>query len=64
MALEQPPGNYHIRQAKQEDLMKLDIWQLGKTLFCLVNPGLNAPFDIEFDRMADITKFPEGFSSS
>ena len=61
MALEQLPQNYHIRQAKQKDLMKTDIWQLGKTLSCLVNPGLNAPFDSEFDRIADIPEFPEGF---
>lgn len=25
MALEQPPGKYHIRKVKQEDLMKIDI---------------------------------------
>ena len=30
-------------------------------LFCLVNPGLNAPFNIEFDRTTDIVKFPEDF---
>ena len=30
-------------------------------LFCLVNPGLNAPFDIEFDRRTDIAEFPEDF---
>ena len=47
MASEQLPRKHHIKQAKQEDLMKVDIWQLGITLFCLVNPGLNAPFDID-----------------
>ena len=46
MAPEQLPGKCQIKQAKQDDLMKVDIWQLGMTLFCLVNPGLNAPFDI------------------
>ena len=25
-------------------------------LFCLVNPGLNAPFDMEFDRMTEYTR--------
>ena len=40
MVSEQLPGKYHIKQAKQEDLIKVDIWQLGITLFCLVNPGL------------------------
>ena len=29
------------------------------TFFCLVNPGLNTPFDIKFDRMTDIPEFPE-----
>ena len=37
--------------------MKIDVWQLGMTLFCLVNPGLNAPIDTEFGRMTDIPKF-------
>ena len=60
MASEQLPGKNHIKQAKQEDLMKVDIWQLGITLFCLVNLGLNAPFDIEFERMTNIPEFPEG----
>ena len=45
MAPEQLPGKCHIKQAKQEDLMKVDTWQLGLTLFCLVNPGLNVLFD-------------------
>ena len=34
-------GSCHIKQAKQEDLLRVDIWQLGMTLFCLVDPGLN-----------------------
>ena len=33
----------------QEDLIKVDIWQLCMTLSCSINPGLNAPFDTEFD---------------
>ena len=41
--------------------MKVDIWQLGMTLFCLINPGLNASFDIEFDRMTNIREFPGEF---
>ena len=41
--------------------MKVDIWQLGMTLFCLINPGLNAPFDIEFDRMTNIRECPGEF---
>ena len=61
MLPEQLPGKYPIKQAKQEDLLKVDIWQLGITLFCLVNLGLNAPFDIEFDRMTGIPEFPEEF---
>ena len=47
----QVPGKYPIKQGKQEDLLKDDIWQLSITLFCLVNPGLNALFNIECDRM-------------
>ena len=61
MAPEQLPGKCPIKQAKQEDLQKVDIWQLGITLFCFVNPGLNVPFDIEFDRMTDIPEFTENF---
>ena len=34
-------GSCHIKQAKQEDLLRVDIWQLGMILFCLVDPGLN-----------------------
>ena len=59
MAPEQVLGKCNIKQAKQEDLRKVDIWQLGITLSCLVNQGLNAPFDTEFDRMKDIPEFPE-----
>ena len=64
MAPEQLPARYPIKQAKQEDLLKAGICQLGKTLFCLVNPGLNAQFDIEFDRITDIPEFPEEFIAS
>ena len=64
MASEQLPGKHHIKQAKQEDLIKVDIWQLGITLFCLVNPGLNAPFDIEFDTMTNIPAFPEELTAN
>ena len=46
---EQLPGKCQIKQAKQEDLIKVDIWQLCVNLSCLINPGLNAPFDTEFD---------------
>ena len=59
MASEQLPGKHHIKQAKQEDLMKVDIWHLGITLFCLVNTGLNAPFDIGSDRIINIPEFTE-----
>ena len=59
MVPEQLPGKCHINQVKQEDLMKIDVWQSGMTLLCLVNPGLNAQFDIEFDRMTDIPEFSE-----
>ena len=41
MAPQQVPGKCHIKQAKQEDLLTVDIWQFGITLFCLVNPRLN-----------------------
>ena len=51
---EQLPRKRYIKQEKQEDLKKVDIWQLGITLFSLINPGLNAPFDIEFERMRNI----------
>ena len=61
MVPEQLPGKYPIKQAKQEDLLKVDIWQLGITLFCFINPGLNAPFDIEFEGMTDILEFTEEF---
>ena len=64
MAPEQPSGKCQIIQAKQGHLMKVDIWQLCMTLFCLINPGLNAPFDIEFDRMTNIPEFPGEFIAS
>ena len=35
MAPEQLPGKCQIKQAKQEDLMKVDIQQFGMTLFFL-----------------------------
>ena len=38
---EQLPGKYPIKETNQEDLRKVDIWQLDRTLFCLVNPGLD-----------------------
>ena len=31
------------------------------TLFCLVNLGLNAPFEAEFDKMTNIPEFLEEF---
>ena len=31
------PGKCHIKQANQEDLIKVDIWQLGMTFFCIVS---------------------------
>ena len=61
MVPEQLPGKYAIKQAMQEDLLKADIWQLALTLFCFVNPGLNVPFDIDFDRMTYIPEFTEEF---
>ena len=59
MAPGQLPGKCQVKQAKQEDLMKVDIWQLSMTLLSLVNLGLNAPFDNEVNKMTDIPKFPE-----
>ena len=35
MVPEQLLGKCHIKQAKQEDLMQVDMWQLGITLFCI-----------------------------
>ena len=35
MAPERLFGKCHIKQAKQEDLMKVDIWQLGMTFYSL-----------------------------
>ena len=61
MVPEQLPGKCQIKQARKDDLVNVDVWQLGMTLFCLVNPGLNAPFDIEFDKMTDIPEFPGAF---
>ena len=61
MVPEQIPGKHPIKHAKQEDLLKVDTWQLGITLFCFVNPELNAPFDTEFYRMTDIPEFKEEF---
>ena len=55
MAPEQPPGTYPSKQVKQEDLLKVDTWQLG------INLLLNDPFDTEFDRMTDIPEFPDEF---
>ena len=56
---EQFPGKNPIIQAKQEDLLKVDIWEWGMTLLCFVKPVLNAPFDTEFDRMTNIPAFTE-----
>ena len=38
IAPEQVPGKCHIKQAKQEGLPRVDIWQLSMTLLRLVNP--------------------------
>ena len=61
MVPEQLPVKYPIKQAMQEDLLKIDIWQLGITLLGFVNPELNALFDSKFDRMTDIPEFTEEF---
>ena len=60
MAPEQLPGK-NFQHASQEDLIKTDIWQLGMTIFCLLNSDLNSPFDVEFKRMADIPDNPDQF---
>ena len=56
LAPEQLPEKCHIKQARQKDLRKADFWQLGMTLFSLINPGLSAPFDTEFGRMIEYTR--------
>ena len=58
---EQLPVKFPIKQARQEDLLQSDIWEFDITFFCFVNPGLNAPFKIKFDRMTDISEFNEEF---
>ena len=63
MAPEQLEGPYHIRSASQEDLMAMDIWQLGMTFFCLLNPDVTSPFRLEYDeqnqngRNGDVKEF-------
>ena len=61
MAPEQLPGYSQISTADQPSLMKIDVWQLGMTFFCLMNPDLTAPFDVEFARMAEIPNNPEEY---
>ena len=45
MEPEQLPGKCQIKQAKQEDLMKVDILQFGMTLFFLWG-DINCPTTI------------------
>ena len=47
MAPEQFSGALKIAKASQSQLMKIDVWQFGMTLFCLINPNLTSPFEIE-----------------
>ena len=35
--------------ASQDQLMKMDIWQLGMIFFCLLNPNLETPFQMEYE---------------
>lgn len=48
MAPEQFPGPLRLHKANQIHLMQIDMWQLGMTIFCLANPNLKSPFELEF----------------
>ena len=50
-----PGGSLH--SANQEDLMKIDVWALGMTLFCLLNPDLPYPFIIEKPKQCSLSSF-------
>ena len=54
MAPEQMSGKSKIIKASQADLFNIDKWQLGMSLFCLLNPNLKGPFEIEFQRMVSV----------
>ena len=54
MAPEQMSGKPKIIKASQADLFNIDKWQLGMSLFWLLNPNLKSPFEIEFQRMVSV----------
>ena len=54
MAPEQFQGAFRINQANPSQLMKIDIWQLGMTLFCLMNPNLRSPYQLQFSKDANL----------
>ena len=50
----------HSPCARQAELFKIDIWQLGMVFFCLLNPNLETPLMIEYqeqnNRNIDVSK--------
>ena len=52
MAPEQLPGKSRLKNAGQQDLYQCDIWQLGMTIFCIMNPCLTSPFQTELKRVS------------
>ena len=53
MAPEQFRGPSQHVPGRLEDLMLIDIWQLGMTFFCLLNPDLASPFAIEYSQISE-----------
>ena len=51
MSPEQLPGPYQAAFVSIESLKKTDIWQLGMTFFCLLNPNLTYPYGLEYSRL-------------
>lgn len=37
------------------DMMRMDIWSLGMTVFHLINPDISFPFQDEVSRQADVS---------
>ena len=61
MAPEQYQGKYLKLSANHGDLLLMDIWQLGMTFFRLLNPDLQAPFLIEYEKQDQGSVDPRQF---
>lgn len=42
------------RKLSLDDLMKVDIWALGLVFYCLINPGVSYPYELEATNLPDI----------